>query len=325
MIRVWKSAFGAAGALLLSGALAMAQTTFAAQPGVYSAQPGVVNYIEGSVTLNGQPVSVGTATPTRMQAGQVLETRQGKAEVLLTPGVFVRLDNNSALQMVSPSLTNTEVDLNRGKAMVEVDQIEKENHLVVGINGVQTVLEKKGVYEFDVNPPSLKVYDGTAAVDINGRQKDVDKGETLALTPGVKKLKTHSFDRKEHDDLYAWSKLRSEYVAQANWSSAGSIYAYGAPWYYGTGWYWNPWFDTWAFVPGAGYWYNPFGFGFFSPGFAYYAPGFYGYRGFYGGFHGYRGAPLARGFGGGGFHGGGFGGGFHGGGFGGGFGGGRGR
>jgi hypothetical protein len=313
MIRAWKSAFWAAGPLLLSGTLAMAQTTF-------SAQPGVVNYIEGSVTLNGQPVSAGTATPTHMQAGQVLETRQGKAEVLLTPGVFVRLDDNSALQMVSPSLTNTEVDLNRGKAMVEVDQIEKENHLVVGTNGVQTVLEKKGVYEFDANPASLKVYDGRAVADVNGRQKDVDKGKMLALTSGVKKLKTHSFDRKQHDDLYAWSKLRSEYMAEANQSSAENIYAYGAPWYYGTGWYWNPWFDTWAFVPGAGYWYNPFGFGFFSPGFAgfYGYPGFYGgYRGGYGGFHGDRGAPLARGFGGG-FHGGGFGGGFHGGGFGGG-------
>ena len=39
----------------------------------------------------------------------------------------------------------------------------------------------------------------------------------------------------------------------------------GYPYGWGLGWYWNPWFDSWAFVPGAGYWGSPFGWGFYSP------------------------------------------------------------
>ena len=29
--------------------------------------------------------------------------------------------------------------------------------------------------------------------------------------------------------------------------------------------YWDPWFDSWGFMPGFGFGYSPFGFGFYSP------------------------------------------------------------
>ena len=61
--------------------------------------------------------------------------------------------------------------------------------------------------------------------------------------------------------------------------------------WYGSGWYWNPYFSMYSFVPGAGYLYSPFGYGFYSP--FYYAP-IRIYRG--GGFR--RVAPVGRSFGG---------------------------
>ena len=302
-----------AGLVSLSSVLALAQTSIG--------RPGAVNYVEGSVTLNGRILSPQAVGSTEVAPGQTLQTGQGKAEMLLIPGVFMRLDADSSLQMVSPGLADTEVRLVSGRAMVEVDQIEKENHLVIVDNEVNTTIQKKGLYEFQASPANVSVYDGKAVVQIDDRNIDVDKGKQLALTAGVRKAQ--KFDTEHRDQLYAWSKLRSGYMAEANAASAQTIIVDNPGWYYGTGWYWNPWFDSWAFVPGAGYLYSPFGFGFYSPGFAYYGGPFYGgfYRGYYP-HRGFRGAGRVGGFraspgpafrGSGGFHSGGFGGGFHGG------------
>jgi hypothetical protein len=104
----------------------------------------------------------------------------------------------------------------------------------------------------------------------------------VALGAANPRLKTQSFDVKAGettDSLYAWSRLRSEYVAEANMSLAQTVVVARPGWWYGTGWYWNPYFSSWAFMPGAGYLYSPFGWGFYSPAYwgAYYAPF---YRGF---------------------------------------------
>jgi hypothetical protein len=273
MNNLWKSGFRVAGALFASGFLAMAQQTI-------SARPGAVNYVEGTVTLDGRAISPGAIRRTEVGPGQVIQTNQGKAEVLLTPGVFVRLDDNSALRMITPSLTNTEVGIERGRALIEVDMIEKENHLDILDSGVHTTIEKNGIYQFDADRASVAVYDGKAVVRENDRQIDLGKGKELLLTSNAD-LKPQKFDRNQTGDLYAWSKLRSEYMANANLASAQTIIVNNPGWY-GPGWFWNPGWSTWAFLPGNGFLYSPFGFGFYSPAFYYYnAPVLY--RGFRGG------------------------------------------
>ncbi|HEY7386878.1 MAG TPA: hypothetical protein VH640_00075 [Bryobacteraceae bacterium] len=259
------------------------------------AQPGAVNYVEGSVAIDGRAITNSSIGSADVDQGQALATTQGKAEMLLTPGIFLRLDDNSAAKMISNSLTNTQVQLQNGRAMVEVDMIAPENRVTVVDNGYTTQLLKKGIYRFDANVPSVAVYDGKAAVLANDKRIEVGKGHELMLASNAVQLKPQKFDTKQTGELYAWSKLRSEYMAQASVASAQTIYVNNPSWWYGTGWYWNPWFGSWAFVPGAGYFYGPFGFGFFAPPvvFAYSPVIHYGpYRGF---------APPHRGFG---YHGG---------------------
>lgn len=284
--------------VLLTGVLLSTAFLAAAQGSGRMAQPGTVNYIEGQASIDGRAIAAGSLRSTAVAAGQTLATGVGsKAEMLLTPGVVLRLGDNSAVRMVAPSLTNTRVDLQRGNAMVEVDQILPENHLTVSDHDANIRLEKRGLYSFNADQPLLAVYDGKASAQIGDQSTDVGKGKELMLQPSAK-LKTQSFDRNQEGELYAWSRLRSQYLAEANGYSAQTILAYSPGWWYGTGWYWNPYFDTWAFVPGAGYLYSPFGFAFFSPGYAFYG----GYRGFYpghfgGAYSGFRGAPaMAGGF-----------------------------
>ena len=86
-----------------------------------NARPGTINYVEGQATLNDQTLTSQSVGHAEMAQGQTVATQNGKVEVLLTPGVFLRLGTNSAVTMVSPDLTKTEVQLDRGTAEVEVD------------------------------------------------------------------------------------------------------------------------------------------------------------------------------------------------------------
>lgn len=304
MAKLWESTLWLAAIGMLVGF-----PTFAQNGANRVAQPGAVNYVEGGVSIDGRSITNQAVGSAQVDPGRTIETTEGKAEVLLTPGIFVRLDDNSALQMVANSLVNTQVQLQTGRAMVEVDQISPENRVTMVDNGITTQLEKKGIYEFNAQMPLVQVYDGKAVVRVDDKTIDVDKGHELALTADAR-LKPQKFDRKDTGDLYAWSKLRSQYMAEANASSAQMIYVANPWWWYGTGWYWNPWYASWAFVPGAGYLYSPFGFGFYAPVYAYGGfYGFHGYRpgfGYSGGFRTTPGPAFHSGFAGG-FHGGGFG------------------
>jgi hypothetical protein len=238
------------------------------------ARPGTINYTEGQVTLDGRTIGAKTLGSAELSPGSVLQTTQGKAEMLLTPGVFLRLGDQSAVRMVSPSLTDTRVELVRGRALLEVDLLEHENRLQILDRGTDVRIEKKGIYAFDADRPEVAVYDGKATVQVDDKKVDVGKGKALPLDPPA--LKPQKFDRNQTDDLYAWSKLRSQYLADANASSAQTVIVSNPSWWGGTGWYWNPWYNTWAFVPATGYLYNPWGFGFFSPAYlGYYNPPIY--------------------------------------------------
>jgi uncharacterized membrane protein YgcG len=262
------------------------------------AHPGTINYVEGSVAIDRQVVTQQVIGSAALDPGQVLTTEHGRAEMLLTPGIFFRLDNNSAVTMVSTELTKTEVELNQGRALVEVDQIYKQNNVQVVINGKRTQLLKVGLYEFNAAKGNVLVFDGKAAVQEQGEKWEVVKGNhELALSDGTN-LKPQDFNANAgKDDLYNWSSLRSNYLAQAGGGMSGN--------YENPGWYWDPYAYGYAFFGPNPYW-SPFGFygGFYGRG--YYGRGFYG-RGSYGG-SGFSGGHA---FAGGGFHGGGGGGGGH--------------
>ena len=104
------------------------------------------------------------------------------------------------------------------------------------------------------------------------------------------KLKTQKFDKDavEQSDLYRFSSLRSEYLAEANISTA-QLYV-GGPGWYGPGWYWDPWFTAYTWIPGDGIFYSPFGWGFYSPAWVWRAPVIY--RSYY---HGYPHGPNVGG------------------------------
>jgi hypothetical protein len=305
------------------------------------ATPGTVNYVEGQVRLGPQALNSSSIGSAKLDPNQFISTANGKAEVLLTPGVFLRLGNNSSLQMISPDLANTQVALDKGEATVEVTQILKANNIQVNQGGAATQLLKRGFYDFDANNNAVRVIEGEAILSNGSRRVKVKAGHEASVGNNtVSKARSFDKDTYETSDLYRWGSLRSAYLAEAN-ADAAPLYVSGGFGWYGADWYWNPYFDAYTFIPGDGIFYSPFGWGFYSPFYAGWAPfGFgYGYglygnryyhhfgndyrswdtRGYYAGGAqsgrgGFAGGGFRGGHAGGGFHGGSAGGGFHGGG-----------
>jgi hypothetical protein len=233
-----------------------------------------VNYVEGQVSINGESLGAGAIGNTELNPGQTLETGAGKAELLLTPGVFFRLGDNGSVTMISPSLTNTELRLDKGQATVEVADLRPENNIVIAEDGAKVRLAKTGLYEFDAEKNLVRVYQGQANVEVNGQNIEVKNERQLAFNAGAS-MKPEKFDKDAQDDLYRWSSLRSSYLAEANVDRA-QVYQMGN--WYGAGWDWDPYYDAYTYIPGDGIFYSPFGWGFYSPFFVGVAPfGFFGH------------------------------------------------
>lgn len=288
-------------------ALALSFPAWGAPPDTQDRQrigrPGTVNYVEGQVSLGSQALDEKSGGSVELTSGQTVTTQNGKVELLLTPGVLVRVGNNSAVKMVSPSLSNTEVEIDSGRAMIDAAQVLPDNRLIVDEGGASIELTKRGLYDFDAADGQVRVFDGEAIVTEGGKHTKVKAGHEINLS-GT--LKSRSFNRDSYaqDDLYRWSSLRSSYLAEANYNEAPN---YASREYFAPGWFWNPWYGCYTWIPGGGVFYSPFGWGFYSPAFFYGRPflgfGFgygYGYGG-YGGFgyggYGYYGRGYSHRFG----------------------------
>jgi hypothetical protein len=217
-----------------------------------SALPGTLNYVEGQVSMGQQTLDAKSIGSAELQPGQLLTTGNGKAKILLTPGVFLRVGNNTSVKMISPSITNTELWLESGHAMVEVAEIHPENDIRITEDGVTAQLLKTGLYDFNQKQNEFRVFDGKASVEDGAKSVTVKGGRELSLKANSSP-KAQKFDRKSYEegDLYRWSSLRSSYLAEANVDPAGIYAANGwGPWGYGwlgASWYWDPWLD--AFRP----------------------------------------------------------------------------
>ena len=242
-----------------------------------SAQVGTVDYLDGSVTLDGRQLAPSSGKLAVLADGQLLSSAAGHAEILLTPGVYLRTGKGAEAVLENNSLSDTRVRLLSGSAILEVDQIHKENliRLDAGRNTVRIL--KTGLCRLDASPFLFTVLKGKAEVSnsqdtrrLGAHRQASDEGRIL-----VSKVRA-----SDTDDLARWSRLRSEYESEASIASAQYFYDMGWGWS-GLGWFWNPWFSTYSWFPAGGWYLNPYGFSLWSPYDVYwnYPIRYYGFRG----------------------------------------------
>jgi hypothetical protein len=277
--------------LLAGWSLAVLAAGSACAQAVISAHAGIVQYVEGRAYLNDDVIEPKFGQFPDIKENQEFRTEEGRAEILLTPGVFLRLGENSSIRMLSTRLTDTKVEVLSGSAMVECNDVPKDNSIQAIYKGNVIRFEKQGLYRIDSQPARLRVYEGEAVVTDDSGQLTLKGGKQTNLS-GV--LLAESFDRKDQDALYSWSDRRAAYVAQANVASASAVsnngYSGGYGGGYGSGyglfgtgafgygpsflggWAFNPMFGMYTYMPYSGFGYSPFGYTYFSPSTVGYAP-----------------------------------------------------
>ncbi len=311
--------------------LSLALTSLAGLPAlaqsVISAHSGLVNLSEGSVFLDDQRVEQKTGKFGQMNNGSELRTEDGRAEVLLTPGTFLRVGANSAIRMLSNKLDNTRVELLRGSAVLDQGSDTLADTSVTIVYALTEVLIKQpGQYRFDAEPPQVKVTKGGVEVTANNKTIEAGSGTVvpfdgkLVARTILKDSVSKDPSQKSGDDLDSWSASRDNSVAQDSQDAASTSDLAGVI----DGWQNNP--DSVLqslgippYIPGMSSVIPPpsygslYGYGVSSPalyglygsgiyGSALYGPGLYG-SGIYGSMYGpitplfVYGVPLYRGYG----------------------------
>jgi hypothetical protein len=268
---------------------------------VTSAKSGVVAYLEGKVYLENERLEFSAVHFPQVKENGTLRTEDGRAEVLLTPGVVLRLGENSSLKMLTNRLIDTRLELLAGSAVVEADNVEKGTSVTVVCKSGTVGISKMGIYRFDAEPGRLRVFKGLADVKLGSETVEailVPGGKAIGLAGDT--ATAEKFDIEDTDSLDRWSGRRAMVLAMANPSAAKSASSrptvsfgmgMGMGW---CGWVWNPWYGLYTYVPCYGSYNSPYGYRYWSPltvGQAYYNPPVYSGGG--GGGSGYSPVPYA--------------------------------
>ncbi len=244
---------------------------------IISAHSGTVHYSEGAVMIDGVTVEHKAAKFSQIKENGVLSTAMGRAEVLLTPGVFLRVGENTSIKLLDNRLASTRIELLSGVVMVESDDpdVSVKNSAVTILYKTYEIQPLKfGLFEIDTNANSMKVFKGQANVVAGNMKALVKEGRQMPFSAA---LLTERFDAKDADDLYLWTRDRSAYIAAANLSSSKSLAnssslfstsglydatVAGNP--YGR-WYYNTFLGSFTYIPYGGMIMNPFGYSFYNP------------------------------------------------------------
>src|ERR1041385_6148350 len=115
---------------------------------VVSARAGLITYLQGPTFVDGNRVILKSARFPQMKDGDTLSTLRGRAELLLAPGVVLRLAENSQVRLASTDLADTQVTLERGDALIEVLQLPEGSRIQVRLLDTVTEFARPGLYRF---------------------------------------------------------------------------------------------------------------------------------------------------------------------------------
>jgi hypothetical protein len=253
-----------------------------AQP-IISAKSGVVSFVMGKVTVDDKAVEPSETKLTEIKENGVLRTTEGRSEVLLTLGTILRSGENSSFKMITNRLIDTRLELLGGSHVVEVAEVQKDNNLTIVAKEATVTITKKGVYRFDMDQNTIKVFEGVLGVELAGQNTLVSSGKSIGMSGTTASVA--KFDKEDTDSLDHWSKRRAERIAMANASSAKQVHDYGCTNSNYVGgfaaatnpqmgspcsnpcatWRYNPWYGMVTYIPCGNNVSSPYGYRYWSP------------------------------------------------------------
>jgi hypothetical protein len=212
---------------------------------IVSTKAGVVNYVKGATTVK---------AATTVAPGKIVATGGGGAvELLLNPGSYLRMGENTEVVFDKVDLYDIAVRILQGSAIIESNGFTKELPLAVTTGDLKMEIIKDGIYLFA---------DGKVIV-VDGKVRDAkngivySKGYQISDDQGYRAQKVKTFTTA----LEQWSQQRDAQIAQANLNVARSLNRTpGVPvGSFQDVWLWYPAFGSFIYMPGYRY-RSPYGY-----------------------------------------------------------------
>jgi hypothetical protein len=188
---------------------------------VISAKAGGINSMSGRPERRAYPGADWTllSVTDDLKAGDQVRTgADGRVEMLLNPGSFLRVGENSEFQLVDNSLENLEVRLHRGTAIIEATGAD-ETELAINITTphARMVIVKRGLYRVNVIPGDVtELFVRKGRVMLADTHTKVKEGNRVTFSGTSFSVAKMEKSDKSGDMLEAWSKDRAHTVALAN-------------------------------------------------------------------------------------------------------------
>lgn len=247
-----------------------AQQTATSNKYLISAEAGGVNFTHGTVSVaRGNNTGGLLLMGDQIEVGDKVSTgADGRVEVLLNPGSYVRLGANSSMEFKTTSLDDLQIRLESGSAIFEV---LATNEFTVSIftPKEKVMLVESGVFRVNV------VRDGAVTVAVNEGKALVGKTlvkEGRVATADGGDIDIAKFDRGKRDELAEWSRSRAKELAKTSSSlknrdvRASLLNSFGARRWdmfssFGL-WVYDPLRRRYCFLPFGYGWNSPYGYGF---------------------------------------------------------------
>jgi hypothetical protein len=250
-----------------------------------SAKAGGVNAVVGHVMVkrDGQAPQL-LSNRDDLVAGDVVTTgRDSRVEVLLNPGSYLRLGENSELVLENSSLDNLLVRLNRGSAIIEATGAD-DTQLLIGVvtDQQRIMIVRRGIYRINAlrGSTDLLVQKGRA-FPANDPTQLIKSGKKATFTGGASSVA--KLEKSDRDLFENWSRERGKALARANDRLSGRtvsgflLSAGWSPQFSGRWglWTFNPTLSCYTFLPFRYGWSSPYGefygqylspYGFYSGG-----------------------------------------------------------
>jgi len=243
---------------------------------VISARAGGVNAVTGKIGVHprGSTVWEPLTIKDNLEGGDVVKTGlDGRVEILLNPGSYMRVAENSEFELTSNSLDNLEVRLIRGTAIVEATGAE-DTELLINITTphAKMAIIGRGLYRVNVVPGDLtEVIVRKGRLLLSDPDAQIKAGKKLIFSGNSYSVaKLTDAEKKDVDNFDSWSKDRSQTVAKANQSLTGRDRrllrsGFSDDWArrfsprMGGIWFFDPLYSCYSFMPFYAGWGSPYG------------------------------------------------------------------
>jgi hypothetical protein len=189
---------------------------------VISARAGGVNAVTGKtgVPSKGSSIWEQLTIKDNLEGGDVVKTGlDGRVEILLNPGSYMRVGENSEFELTSNSLDNLEVRVIRGTAIVEATGAE-DTELLINITTphAKMAIVRRGLYRVNVVPGDVtEVIVRKGRLLLSDPDAKIKAGKKLIFSGNSYSVAALTdAEKKDVDSFDLWSKDRAHVVAKAN-------------------------------------------------------------------------------------------------------------